>query len=308
MGCVKNYVDMALLEKCDLKVLIDSMYGAGGHYFEGILKGTGCKAQTINAEHDVNFGGINPEPIARNLKKLMVRVKEEHFDIGIATDGDVDRVGCVSPDGIAVNGQNIMALLLWHFVEDRKMKGAVVTTVCGTVLLRKICEKYRLKLYETAVGFKYICDLMRKEDVLIGGEETGGIGFKDYIPERDGILSGLLLLEMMACRKKSFPEILNDMQREFGSYYYLRANVRYPAEKKAKMEDTLMKTRLSDILGEKVVATNTKDGIKYLCEDSSWMLFRMSGTEPKLRVYSEAATEAKAKEMLDFGKNLVSKI
>ena len=305
---ITNYVDMPLLKKVNFKVLIDVMYGAGDHYLEKILSNTKCTARTIHAEHDFNFGGINPEPIAKNLKDLMRQTKEGDFDIGIATDGDVDRVGCVTSDGRLVNGQNVMALLLWHFVQDRKMKGSVVTTVCGTVLLRKICEKYGLELHETPVGFKYICDIMRREDVLIGGEETGGIGFKNYIPERDGILSGLLLLEMMANRDKPLLDIQKDMEKEFGSYYYLRTSIECPEEKKKSLIPRLKKNPLTDILGRRVIDTNTLDGIKFLCEDSSWLLFRLSGTEPIVRIYSEASSEEESKKILEFGKEILHKL
>lgn len=300
---ISDYVDMELLKDADIKVMIDSMYGAGDHYLEKLLSNTDCKATTIHAERDINFGGINPEPVAQNLKELMRRTSDEGFDIGIATDGDVDRVGCVTPDGKLVNGQNIMALLLWHFIQDRKMKGSVVTTVCGTVLLKNICQRYGLKLHVTPVGFKYICDIMRREDVLIGGEEAGGIGFKDYIPERDGLLSGLLILEMMAYRKMSLLDILKELQKEFGSYYYLRTSIEY--HEKKDLISRLKRKRISSIFGKKVIDIDTLDGLKFICQDSSWLLFRLSGTEPIVRIYSEAESEKTAQEILEFGKRII---
>lgn len=304
---VKNYVNMAELKKAGFKILADSMYGTGGRYLEGVLKDTNCSVRTIHAEPDPDFGGVNPEPVENNLKELMAMTKEGRYDIGIATDGDGDRVACATPEGKLVNGQNVMALLLWHFAQDRKMKGSVVTTVCGTVLLSKICERYGLRLQETPVGFKYICDIMRKEDVLIGGEETGGIGFKNYIPERDGILSGLLLLEMMAHRKKPILEIIDDMRKQFGSYCYLRESVEFGEEKKKGFMPRLSKMRLASVLGKKVVGVNTLDGVRFLCEDGSWMLFRLSGTEPILRIYSEASSEERSREILRFAKGLALK-
>lgn len=308
LGFVSRYVDMSLLKKAGLKVLIDSMYGAGGHYIENLLKDTDCKTLTIHGERDINFGGINPEPIEKNLQEFMRRTKEDGFDIGLATDGDVDRIACSTPNGKLLNGQHVVALLLWHFVEDRKMKGSVVTTVCGTVLLQKICKKYKLKLHETPVGFKYICDIMRKEDVLIGGEEAGGIGFRDYIPERDGILSGLLMLEMMAHRKSPILDILHALEKEFGSYHYLKTSVKFPEQKKKILDQFLDKNTPSSILNKKVIGRNDKDGIKFMCEDESWLLFRLSGTEPILRIYSEAGSEEKAREILNFGKDLALNI
>ena len=304
---VLKYLRMDIIKKCGFKVLIDPMHGAGGRYMEGLLKDTNCKVRTIHAQPRTDFGGVNPEPIEKNLKELARLTKEDGYDIGIATDGDVDRVGCALPNGRLLDGQHIMALLLWHFVEDRKMTGSVVTTICGTVLFKKICEKYKLKLRETPVGFKYICDIMRKEDVLVGGEETGGIGFKDYIPERDGILSGLLLLEMMAHRKKGILEIMSDLEKEFGTYQYLRTFIKISEDKKTGLMSAIIKNPPKDVLGRKIVKTDNADGIKFMCDDSSWLLYRLSGTEPILRVYSEGSSREKAEEILKFGMEYISK-
>ncbi len=304
---ISKYVDMALLRRQHFKVLTDNMYGAGNRHLEGLFAGSNCSVATLHAEHDINFGGINPEPIEKNLGELIKRTRDEGFDIGLATDGDVDRIGCVVPNGKLLNGQHIMALLLWHFVEDKKMGGSVVTTVCGTSILKKICKRYNLKLHTTPVGFKYICDIMRKDVVLIGGEEAGGIGFKNYIPERDGILSGLLLLEMMTQRQKPLLEILNDLEKTFGSYHYLKTSIEYHEGKKGLIS-ALKKNPLSDILGKKVIEVDTMDGIKFLCPDESWLLFRLSGTEPILRIYSEAAGEKRAQEILEFGKRVALEI
>jgi len=305
---ITNYVDMGLLKKSNLKVLVDVMYGAGDKCLEEILSATNCKVKTIHSERDLNFGGISPEPVEKNLQELTRRTKEEGYDIGIATDGDVDRIGCVASNGEILDGQNVMTLLLRHFVENKKMKGSVVTTVCGTVLFKKMCEKYGLKLHETPVGFKYICDIMRREDVLIGGEEAGGIGFKNYIPERDGVLSGLLMLEMMAYKKASILDILSDLRKEFGTYYYLKTSIKIHEAKKKGLMSYLEKNPPKDILGKKITETNTADGIKFMCEDSSWLFFRLSGTEPILRIYAEAAKSETAQEILKFGKKFISEI
>ncbi len=301
---VEDYCDMGLLKNSGLKVLIDSMHGVGGHFIQDILSKTNCKVETIHAERDINFGGVNPEPIEKYLGEFLEHMKGKEYDIGLATDGDVDRIGAAAPGGKFLDAQYIMALLLLHFVEDKKMTGSVVSTICGTELLRKICEKYKLKLHITPVGFKYICDHMRTEDVLIGGEEAGGIGFKDYIPERDGILSGLLLLEMMAHRKKSILDILKDIEEEYGSYYYLKTSTGVTEDIKKRLMPSLEKNHLKEVLGKKVVDVDTLDGIKFICEDSSWLLFRLSGTEPILRIYAEAASRERASEILEYGKKI----
>ena len=195
-----------------------------------------------------------------------------------------------------------------HLLEDRKMTGGVVQTLCGTFLINKICKKYGLKMYETPVGFKYICDLMLKEDILVGGEETGGVAFKNSIPERDGILSGLLILEMMAMRKKKILDILKSIDKEYGTYEYRRLDLRYPDDKKAKLLESLKNNPPKEILGRKVAEVKTLDGYKFICEDSSWLMMRLSGTEPILRVYAEASSEKKALAILDYGKKVADSI
>lgn len=308
LAFIKRYADIRLLKNSRMKVLVDSMYGTGNDYIADILKGGKCKVDTIHDEKNPGFGGINPEPILPNLQELADRVKRDKYDIGIATDGDADRLGIALPNGYLLTGHKVMTLLFLHLLEDRNMRGGVVQTLCGTVLINKICKKYGLKTYETPVGFKYICDLMLKEDILIGGEETGGVAFKDSIPERDGVLSGLLVLEMMAMRKKKILDILKDIDREYGTYEYRRLDARYPDDKKGRLAEFLKNDSPKDILGNKVVEIKRTDGDKFICEDSSWLMLRLSGTEPILRIYAEASTEKKALAMLQFGKGLANSV
>ncbi|MDP3804880.1 MAG: phosphoglucomutase/phosphomannomutase family protein [Candidatus Omnitrophota bacterium] len=304
LGFIKKYVNMKLLKNTRLKILVDSMYGTGNDYILDLLKGGKCKVDVIHNVYNPSFGGINPEPIFPNLKELADKVKKGKYDIGIATDGDADRLGIALPDGKLLTGHKVMTLLLLHLLEDRKMKGGVVQTLCGTFLIEKICKKYGLRMYETPVGFKYICELMLKEDILVGGEETGGVAFKNSIPERDGVLSGLLILEMMAMRKKKIPEILKGIDKEYGTYEYRRLDLKYPDDKKSKLIDFLKNTPPKDILGKSVVEIKTTDGYKFICDDASWFMMRLSGTEPILRVYAEAGSVKKALAILEFGKEL----
>ncbi len=304
LAFIKKYVNLGLLKKSRMKLLVDSMYGTGNNYIAGLLKGGKCKVDVIHNEYNPGFGGINPEPILPNLKELADKTKAGKYDLGIATDGDADRLGIALPNGKILTGHKVMTLLLLHLHEDRKMTGGVVQTLCGTFLIDKICKKYGLKMYETPVGFKYICELMLKEDILIGGEETGGVAFKNSIPERDGILSGLLIAEMMAARKKKILEILKSIDKEYGTYEYKRLDLKYPDDKKAKLMDLLKNSPLKEVLGKPVVSVNRKDGYKFICGDSSWLMLRLSGTEPILRVYAEASTEKKALEILEFGKKV----
>jgi phosphomannomutase len=299
---VSRYVDIGMIKRRRLRILVDSLYGAGGEYISALLSGGRISVETIHGKRETSFGGISPEPKLPNMKELVKRVKKEKFDIGMATDGDADRLGLVRPDGKLVTGHKIMSLLLLHLLEDRGMRGDVVQTICGTVLINKICKKYGLTMHETSVGFKYIADIMVKKNALIGGEETGGIGYKNYIPERDSFITSLLLLEMLAMRKKSLIEVLKSVDREYGTYEYRRMDVKYPQKLKSRLMSSLKKNPLKKILGKKVVRMKSYDGYKFICEDESWLLFRLSGTEPILRIYAEASTEKKALSMLSLGK------
>lgn len=308
LAFIKKYVDLKLLKKSRLKILIDSMYGAGNTYMEGLLKGGRCKVDTIHGEVNPSFVGINPEPIMPNLKELAMKTRSGKYSVGLATDGDADRLGVAMPNGKLLTGHKVMALLLLHLLEDKKMKGDVIQTICGTVLIDKICKNHGLKMRETPVGFKYICDIMRKEDVLIGGEETGGIAFKGFIPERDGILSGLLILEMMAMRKKGLDKIIKDIDKEYGAYEYRRFDMKVPDKKKNRLMDYLKKNPVKKVLDKNVVEIKDYDGYKFICQDRSWLMLRLSGTEPIVRIYAEAPNEKKALAILEQGKNLVGSI
>ncbi|MBU4201765.1 MAG: hypothetical protein KKB85_01285 [Candidatus Altiarchaeota archaeon] len=231
-------------------------------------------------------------------------MKKGRYDIAIVNDGDADRISAVTPKGEFIGAGQIMALLLLHFVEDKKWSGSVVKTVTNTTLIERIAKKYRMKLHETPVGFKYICRLMLDEDVLIGGEESGGIGVKDYMPERDGMLLGVLLVEMMAHRKKGILEIMSDVEKEYGKFRYARIDMEYPDDKNKKLMEFLKNSPPEEVLGRPVKELKTYDGYKFIMEDDSWLVLRLSGTEPILRIYAEASSGKLAQEYLNFGKKI----
>lgn len=305
---LKQYVNIKAIKKSRFKILVDSMHGAGRDYLKVLLYGGKCRVDMIHDEINPGFDGISPEPKMPNLKELAQKTKTGKYSVGLATDGDADRLGVASPNGKVLTGHKVMALLLLHLLEDRKMRGDVVQTICGTHLIYKICKKYGLRMHETDVGFKYISELMIENDVLIGGEETGGVAYKGAIPERDGLLSGLLILEMLSMRKKSLTDILKKIDREYGTFEYRRFDVEIAEEKKPRLMEYLKKTPPSSVLGKKVVDIKTSDGFKFILEDDSWLMLRLSGTEPILRIYAEAPTEKKALDMLDFGKKLAEKV
>ena len=308
IASVKKYADMALLKNADLKVLIDSMNGTGARHIEELLKGTNNKITTINSARDPYFGGKAPEPNERLLGETAQIVKKGNFDVGLATDGDGDRLAVILPNGRVLSGHKVMTLLLLYLLEDRGMKGGVVQTICGTALIDKIATSYGLKTYETSVGFKYIAGVMNKEDVLLGGEETGGVAFKGWLPERDAILSGLLILEFLAHRKKSLVKIIEGINKMYGTYVYKRYDARYAPDKKKKLLKTLKAKPFKSVLGKDVVCVKSFDGFKFIRSDGSWLMLRPSGTEQKLRIYSEAHSDKEALELIDFGKQFALRI
>ncbi|MDP3791053.1 MAG: phosphoglucomutase/phosphomannomutase family protein [Candidatus Omnitrophota bacterium] len=306
LAFIKKYVNLKIIKASRMKVLVDSMYGVGDNYIADLLKGGKIKVDTIHEDANPGFGNINPEPIMPNLKELADMTKKYKYSVGLATDGDADRLGVTLPNGKLLTGHKVMTLLLLHLLEDKKIKGDVIQTICGTALIEKICKKYGLKMHETHVGFKYICDIMQKEDVLIGGEETGGVAFKGYIPERDGILSGLLILEMMATRRKKLEDIIKSVDKEYGTYEYRRLDMRVPDDKKNMLMDYLKQNTLKKVLDMDVVEVKNYDGYKFICKDRSWFMLRLSGTEPIVRVYAEAPNEKTALAILEFGRKLVN--
>ncbi|MDP8253012.1 MAG: phosphoglucomutase/phosphomannomutase family protein [Candidatus Kaelpia aquatica] len=298
---LKSYVDFSLIKNKSFKIMHDSMHGAGGNLIEELFKNTKLSVDTIRGEINPSFCGISPEPIPKNLDLPIREMKKRRHDLAVVTDGDGDRIGAILPGGKFLTPGWIMALLLIHFVKNRKESGAVVKTLSNSSLIKNIAAHYELKLYETPVGFKYIAEIMQKEDVLIGGEESGGIGFKNYIPERDGILSGLLLIEMMAYENKSIEEIIVSVEKQFGRYHYQRIDIHYPENLKPKLFQEFKRKKIKNIAGYDVVGCEDYDGVKFTLKDGSWLIFRLSGTEPILRIYSEAKSIKKVKELLDFG-------
>lgn len=306
MKFAKSYIDLKCLKNAKVNVLVDCMHGVGDGYIPEMLKGTKIKITQMRTGRDTLFGGVNPEPIPKNLEASFsaMKDKKEKYGICIVNDGDADRIGAVIPGGKFMGAGQIMALLLLHFIEDRKWKGGVVKTVSNTTLIDLIAKKYDLKLYETPVGFKYICRLMLDKDILIGGEESGGIGVKGYMPERDGMLLGALLIEMMAYRKKGILEILKDVEKEYGAFKYQRIDMDYSDEKKKKLMEMLKTNPPKQVCGKDVKEIKSFDGHKFIMGDNSWLILRLSGTEPILRIYAEASSEKTALSYLDFGKKL----
>ncbi|MCC6300395.1 MAG: phosphoglucomutase/phosphomannomutase family protein [Anaerolineales bacterium] len=291
------------------RFVVDAMFGSGRGVIKSFLQGTGCEISEIRGEMNPGFGGIHPEPIAKNLGALASAISAGMGNFGIATDGDADRIGAMDERGEFVDPHKIMALALKYLVETRGWSGAVVRTVSTTRMIDRLAKRYGLKLYETPVGFNHIADYMMQEDVLIGGEESGGISFKGHIPEGDGPIMGLLLVEMMAQSGKTLQGMVNDLLADVGPAFYERTDLRLssPVAKK-EMTEFLTNQAPAEIGGEKVSEISQRDGVKYIMSDDSWLLIRPSGTEPVLRVYAEGRTQEMVKALLGYGEQVAESV
>ena len=298
---INSYIDLDRIRQASGRVIVDPMHGSGGLWVESFLKGGQLEVETIRDFRDPLFGGVNPEPIDQNLGPLKTRVLETGALVGLATDGDADRVGAVNELGETMTMHDVVPLLLLHLARERKMTGSIAMTVSQSVLTRRIADAMGLKLYETPIGFKYIADLMLKEDILLGAEESGGIGVKGHIPERDGILNSLLFLEAIVASGKRPSEMLAELHQEFGEFHFGRKDLHMDVSHGQELVARLAEQAPVEMAGYKVTSANTMDGTKLMFDDESWLLFRQSGTEPVLRVYSEATSIAKMNTLLSAG-------
>jgi phosphomannomutase len=262
----------------------------------------------LHAEPDPSFGGLHPEPIPPHLDQLAAEVRRSGADIGVAMDGDGDRLGVVGPDGRWVTPHEVLALLTRHLVRVRGWRGEVVKGFAVGVQVDRICERYGLPLHVTPIGFKHIAPLMQTRDILIGGEESGGIGFRDHLPERDGLLSALLVLEALVASDASLDDLVRSLEAEAGAAVYRRRDYTLHPDLGRRLVVRL-DTAPPERLGRRRVARiETLDGRKYWLEDGSWVLVRVSGTEPLLRIYIEAPTGAEVDEMHRDAEALVERL
>lgn len=294
---LRSKINIDAIKNSRIGVVYDAMYGSGQGIIEKLIP-----VHSIKNEVNPSFGGTQPEPVKEHLEELMNLVKEDLANIGIATDGDADRLAIIDENGNFIDAQKTFALLLLYLLDYKKMSGAVVRGFSGSELIKRICEHYKIKLSTVPIGFKYISELMIKDDVLIGAEESGGIGIKNHLPERDGIFNGLLFCEMLAVTKKKLSELLRDLENRFGKYYYKRID--------KPLNDNELKNKLieqskeiNELAGMKVINKDTLDGCKMFFDDG-WLLVRASGTEPLLRLYTETYNENKTDLIL---KSIINK-
>ena len=287
---LREIVDLEVIAKAGVKVAVDPLWGSARGYSDALLREAGVTVATVHDCRDVLFGGHAPEPDDHLLEDLRHKMKEMGASIGIATDGDADRFGIVDADGTFLQPNYIIALLFDYLVESRGWKNGVGKSVATTNLINALAEKHGIKLYETPVGFKYIGELIKQDKIVIGGEESAGLSIRGHVPEKDGVLAGLLCCEMVARRKTSLSKQLAEIFAKVGSYYPLRENFRLTLEVKEKFTEKL-RSDPAEFHGSKVARVVRTDGLKLVLGDGSWVCYRLSGTEPVVRVYSEARSK-----------------
>jgi phosphomannomutase len=312
LKAVCAFADMDLIAKTKFKFAVDAMYGSGRGVLTGIFADRGVHCVAIRQELNPLFPGINPEPIEPHVALLQETVVREKCDAGLATDGDADRIGAVAEDGSFVDSHKIFCVLLHWLLERKKWPGEVVRAFNTTRMIDRIAAKYGRKLHETSIGFKYVADLMMEREILMGGEESGGIGYSRFLPERDGVLNSLLLANAMAEEGKPLGQLVADLQREFGPHYYGRRDLHIPDEMK---QSAIQRARSEDTntLGKyKVLKKEYMDGVKFFLDAptngngaETWALFRASGTEHLLRLYTEASSKELVHELLVAGEQFV---
>lgn len=295
-----RYVDLELIRSSGIAAVIDPMFGAGCDLLSALVP---CLTE-INNEDNPGFHGRPPEPSEEHLRELAALVKSGRFHVGLALDGDADRIGAVDETGEYFSSHKIFTILLRHLLTHKGLRGGVVKTVSSTRMIDLLCQKYGLPLFETPIGFKHICELMLERDILMGGEESGGLGVKGHIPERDGILMALLLLETMAVNGKGLRQLFDETMNEIGHFHYRRIDLPLTPEAKERLITRMQSEKLTTIASRTVTGENLSDGFKFLFADGSWLLIRPSGTEPVLRIYSEAGDPAVVESLLAAGREI----
>jgi phosphomannomutase len=302
---LRSLVNWEKISASRLKVVVDSMHGSGDRILQTLLDGTSCVVETLRGNLDPLFGGVNPEPMMPQLEPLCARVVSSHSDVGLATDGDADRLGVVDERGVFLNTLTVLPLLLLHVYRTKGWRGSVVRTFSQSLIVPRIAERLGLQCHERPIGFKNIGELMLTEEVLIGGEESGGVGLSRHLPERDGTFVNLLILDLLATSGKTCTQLVRDMWQEFGEFHFDRRDLHVPVRSGRSVVDALRENPPKTFAGRPVLRVESLDGSKVFMEKDSWILFRQSGTEPLLRVYCEAPSPGDVQEILAAGVKLV---
>ena len=300
-AAIKKLVDFKLIAKSKLRVAHDALFGVGAGVFETLLAKTNCQVTTLNGAHDILFGGISPEPLPKNYILGGAQLRRNPHDICLVTDGDADRIGAMDGRGQPFTNQQVIALLLHHLVRNRGGRGTVTKTFNTTAMVDKMCAAWNLPLTEVGIGFRHIAPEMMKPGALFGAEESGSVGFANHIPERDGLAAGLFLLEMLAMEKISVNKIYARLEKEFGPHRYARFDAHYSLGKRDALMGFLKANPPKKLLRSPLAGVDARDGVKFVAEDSTWLMLRGSGTEPVLRIYAEAKSDADVQKLLKLG-------
>ena len=288
---IKKDIDIPLIRSSGIKIIYDAMYGSGQKMIDELLD-----IKSVHNNFNPSFGGTNPEPVEKNLAEIKEIMKRDNYNIGIVTDGDADRIAILDEKGNFVDAQMTFALMLLYLLEEKKMTGGVVRGFSSSELIKRICDDKNLKLHTVRIGFKYISELMINDDILIGAEESGGIGIKGHLPERDGIYNGLLFAEMLSYKKEKLSAIINSIEKQYGRFFYKRIDKHL--DDNSLKEKLISKARgVKELAGFKITGTDELDGCK-LYFNNGWLLVRPSGTEPLLRIYAETYGENKTELIL----------
>ncbi|MGD0906573.1 MAG: phosphoglucomutase/phosphomannomutase family protein [Candidatus Acidiferrales bacterium] len=296
---VEKLVDWERIRAANFRFVVDPMHGAARGLLRELMTRNGVACDEIRGTRDPLFGGVNPEPIEPHVEALRRAVLSGGYHAGLCADGDGDRIGAMDRDGTFITPHQIFSILLWHLAGTREISGDVAKTFSSTKMLDKIAAKFGRKVIETPIGFKYICELMLERDILLGGEESGGIGTKLYLPERDATVMALLLAEVMAWHRKSLGELVAQLHAEFGEHHYGRVDLELKAGQKERAIEHFSDNKLKNVLKWSVARREDLDGIKVYVEEIGWVMLRASGTEPMLRVYSETTSPATTRSILD---------
>jgi phosphomannomutase len=305
LAALEKLVDWSRLRNAKLKFVFDPMHGAAAGLLPELFRRNGIPCDEIRGTRDPRFGGVHPEPIEPHIEALRKAVLTGGYDAGFCADGDGDRIGAIDRSGAFVTPHQILALLVWHLAGTRNLPGDIAKTFSVTKLIDKLAAKFGRKLHEVPIGFKYICELMLEKNILIGGEESGGIGTSLYLPERDATVSALFLAELMAWHGKSLGELLAALHAEFGEYHYGRVDLELKPGQKEKAISRFSDGKLGRVLDFPVVQREDMDGIKLYLGEVGWVMVRASGTENVLRIYSETSRAETTRRVLDAATQIV---
>ncbi len=308
LDTVEKLIDWERLRKAKFRFVADPMYGSAAGLLHELFTRNGVVCDEIRGTRDPEFGGIHPEPIEPHIDALRKAVLKGKYDAGLAADGDGDRIGAIDRDGSFVNPHQIFALMVWHLIGTRNLPGDIAKTFSVTKLIDKLAAKYGRKLYEVPIGFKYICELMLEREILIGGEESGGIGTSLYLPERDATVSALLLAELMAWHGKSLGELINALHAEFGAHHYGRVDLDVKAGQKERAIAYFSDEKLEKLKDWQITRREDMDGIKIYLDGFGWAIVRASGTENLLRLYSETNDPATTRRVLQVVAETLQKL